>query len=108
MTKHKHCEVTKAWADGAKIEFREDFLSPWTYTAHPGFSEDYEYRVKPEPVVDYTVVNAAGYPGTSYCSLLEDLEQFYDYTSWCKENRQGYMKRTMLDGKVVSFEFIPK
>jgi len=40
---HKHCELIKAWADGAEIEvFQHD---DW-YTVEPDWDEDYEYRIK--------------------------------------------------------------
>ena len=60
MRKHKHAELIKAWADGAEIEFRyvlsnrrEIVWSEW-FTANltPAWSEDYEFRIKPEPKPD--------------------------------------------------------
>ena len=48
--KHKHCDVIKAWADGAQIQFRAlgdnswSDINKWT----PRWSEDHDYRVKPE------------------------------------------------------------
>jgi hypothetical protein len=53
--KHKHAELIKAWADGAKIQI--------LYTDNPQYWEDREnpiwhpediYRIKPEPKPDYT------------------------------------------------------
>lgn len=57
--KHKHCELIKAWADGAEIEERfqdvyagkewsewEDFDGEWRESVF------YEYRIKPEPKPD--------------------------------------------------------
>jgi hypothetical protein len=51
---HKHAELIKAWADGAKIEYR-DRQNPWNslpaqgdWDEHP----DFEYRIKPEPNPD--------------------------------------------------------
>ena len=50
-TPHKHAEVIKAWADGAKIEFREPKLehANWEYITTPKWHNELEYRVKPEP-----------------------------------------------------------
>ena len=50
-TPHKHAEVIKAWADGAKIEFREPELehANWEYITTPKWHDELEYRVKPEP-----------------------------------------------------------
>jgi hypothetical protein len=56
--KHKHAELIKAWADGAKIQIK--LHGEW-YDVE-GFIKWYEetqYRIKPEPkpdVVDYAYV----------------------------------------------------
>ena len=54
--KHKHCELIKAWADGAEIEERAvncDYDNDW-YVFDGLWSEDsaFEYRIKPEPKPD--------------------------------------------------------
>lgn len=102
-TPHVHAEVIKAWADGKPVEWREHPSGYWKWTGSPKFIEDYEYRVKPEEVVDYTVVLGAGVPGAVFTSTISELKHYYS-----ANNYQGYMKRTRIDGKVVSFEFISK
>jgi len=54
--KHKHCELIKAWADGAEIEHRfkknyEDGWSKWDFfdPNHLKWIDEDEYRIKPEP-----------------------------------------------------------
>jgi len=50
--KRKHCELIKAWADGAEIQYKKD--GEWITVADPMFSIEVEYRIKPEekkPVV---------------------------------------------------------
>lgn len=71
-TPHKHAAVIKAWADGAKIEFRP-FNCEWRdlKVKNPAWHEDTEYRIKPEPkpdVVRYGRVDAQGNVG--YFSLV--------------------------------------
>ena len=44
--KHKHAELIKAWADGAVIEC--EVSAGWYTCSSPTWSEDYEYRIKPE------------------------------------------------------------
>ena len=100
-TPHVHAETIKAWADGKPVEWCENPLQSWRLIENPGFIEDNEYRVKPEEVVDYTVVLPDGRPGAVFTSTIAELK--YNYSA---SNYQGYMKRTRLDGKVVSFEFI--
>jgi len=46
MNKHKHCEVIKAWADGAEIEIRNDRDLKWSVIGAPQWDPHYEYRVK--------------------------------------------------------------
>jgi len=49
---HKHCEVIKAWADGAEIQYREK--GGWMKCNSPQWFEETEYRVKP-PTIRYRV-----------------------------------------------------
>jgi hypothetical protein len=49
--KHKHAELIKAWADGAKIERRISKIT-WIDSECPGWYDDEEYRIKPEPKPD--------------------------------------------------------
>lgn len=51
MKPHKHCELIKAWADGAEIEARVH--GKWVDADLPLWDNDTEYRIKPEPVVLY-------------------------------------------------------
>ena len=49
--KHKHCELIKAWANGAIIQHRHPITKEWIDWIHiygPAWTED-EYRIKPEP-----------------------------------------------------------
>lgn len=102
-TPHVHAEVIKAWADGKPVEWREDPMQSWRLIEYPGFVKDYEYRIKPEEIVDYAVVFSDGRPCAVFTSTIARLSEYYSAS-----NYQGYVKRTRLDGKVVSFEFIPK
>lgn len=54
-TPHKHAELIKAWADGAKIEYKTRG-DHWSIAPTPSWCPDLEYRIKPEPkpnVVSY-------------------------------------------------------
>ena len=52
-TPHKHCELIKAWADGVTIQILNK-VGIWLDTAYncPLWSEDRQYRIKPEPKPD--------------------------------------------------------
>jgi hypothetical protein len=49
MKPHKHAELIKAWADGAKIEFWSNYTNRWEEDISPCWMESLEYRIKPEP-----------------------------------------------------------
>ena len=52
MKPHKHAELIKAWADGAEIEWKDSF-GDWHSVGKPRWeSEDFEFRIKPEPKPD--------------------------------------------------------
>jgi hypothetical protein len=51
--KHKHCDLIKAWADGAEIEQRHPLSSypVWEdLCKYPAWSEYMEYRIKPKTI----------------------------------------------------------
>lgn len=48
--KHKHCDLIKAWADGAQIQCRS-IDGYWVETnATPAWYPHVEYRIAPEPI----------------------------------------------------------
>lgn len=76
-TPHKHAAVIKAWADGAKIQFRNAEPRTWIDIAEghqPLWALEMQYRVKPEPKPDvvrlqrvyyHETVGVMGRQGTS-------------------------------------------
>lgn len=48
---HKHAAEIKAWADGAEVEFKNQRGKWEGYPIgdYPSWSDDLEYRIKPEP-----------------------------------------------------------
>jgi hypothetical protein len=53
--KHKHADLTKAWADGAQIQSRNDISGCWEDNCLPMWAQDTMYRIKPEPKPDVVV-----------------------------------------------------
>ena len=51
MKPHKHAELIKAWADGAKIEMKWSEHT-WNAQEYPQWYPENEYRIKPEPKPD--------------------------------------------------------
>lgn len=105
-TPRVHAEVIKAWADGKPVEWREDPLQGWQLIENPGFIKDYEYRIKPEEVVDYALVYENGVVAGQFYPSTNDVHMFTGVSHYV--SRQGFVKRTRIDGKVNSFEFISK
>ena len=51
--RHKHYETIVAWAEGKEIQhFWNGLWLDWNADSGPGFYEDQEYRIKPEPKPD--------------------------------------------------------
>lgn len=105
-TPHIHAEAIKAWSDGKNVEWRIKGSPNWIVltTRAPAWSDTNEYRVKPEEVVDYTVIFDNGVPGANFRTIKEEIWEYYEHIM----DKQGFCKRTTVDGKVVSLEFIPK
>lgn len=54
--KHKHCDIIKAWADGASIQHYSKKDGRWIDNARPTWSLDCEWRIKPnEEFLKYKV-----------------------------------------------------
>lgn len=51
---HKHCELIKAWADGATIEFLCPGTKKWVVDNMPTWSCLSMYRIKPVPQTRWT------------------------------------------------------
>lgn len=67
MKPHKHAALIKAWADGAKIQFRAIPNSgPWLDGNENLIWDNWaEYRVKPEPKPDIVAVGILELDGVS-------------------------------------------
>ena len=52
--KHKHAELIKKWADGAKIQIKYSENDDWK-DVDPTWIEHFEYRIKPEEKNDFAV-----------------------------------------------------
>lgn len=72
---HKHADLIKAWADGAKIEGRTaDTNEYWTLIGHPQWHEHWQYRIKPEPKPDVVVYGRM----KDYVQELDEYPQVTD------------------------------
>jgi hypothetical protein len=49
---HKHAALIHAWADGASIQRHSALVGRWMKDDNPGWYEDNDYRVTPEPKPD--------------------------------------------------------
>lgn len=46
---HKHAELIKAWADGAEIEWYDEYHSQYFNCTNPSWCDNTKYRIKPKP-----------------------------------------------------------
>jgi hypothetical protein len=87
--KHKHCDLIKAWADGAEIQCRKH-NSDWAdiVGGSPSWFHEWEYRIKPKTIKyrlaliqgwDYPWVNAA--MSKAEAANMEDTSSFVRWLS---------------------------
>lgn len=111
-TPHKHAEVIKAWADGKTVQFKEKDSDEWgdancsIYGQWLRFHPEHSYRIKLEEVVDYALVYETGVVAPQFCPSLNNVNMTAHACHY--DLRQGFVKRTRIDGKIISFEFISK
>lgn len=56
MMKHKHAEIIKAWADGAKVQALSDNGNRWNdCNSAPNWNPFREYRIKPDHKDDFSL-----------------------------------------------------
>jgi hypothetical protein len=99
MKPHKHAEIIKAWADGARVErfikrenrWVEDSLSPFWYQVS-------EYRIKHEPVVMKVFYKATC--NVTMDRIITDFIGFSDNV----DLEQWDLKLTFTDGKLTNAE----
>jgi len=83
MKPHKHAELIKAWADGAKIQWKND-LDDWRDIGDPAWINSYEYRIKPEPkpdVIRYALISSAYIESinlTSCADIVDNIKLIFD------------------------------
>ena len=46
---HKHAELIKAWADGAEIEWYDEYHNQYFNCTNPNWRDNTKYRIKPKP-----------------------------------------------------------
>lgn len=69
---HKHAEVIKAWADGAEIEYSADG-DYWGSISDPSWIPEFEYRVKPEVVVQTIKICTPLMKGVSFQGMAPEI-----------------------------------
>ena len=74
--KHKHCDLIKAWADGAEIQQRHP-VDP-TYWENigkfPSWSDNMEYRIKPN-TIKYRLYLWQDSRGSAFVVSVNELEE---------------------------------
>lgn len=87
----KHAELIKAWADGAEIQFKDfdgDGEAVWIDLVQPVWTEDVEYRIKPETKPDLIV--------HSVVEFRYSWKSPYLYCSWSGDECPAGYKHNLL------------
>jgi hypothetical protein len=102
MTKHKHADLIYKWADGAQIQWYDDYSKQWKDSPQPAWDEGYEYRIKPE---NYYIYDVVGGKNEFYETFHSRLSALLDY----KINNAFYVverKHDYATGELISCEVI--
>jgi hypothetical protein len=87
--KHKHCDLIKAWADGAEIQQKHP-VDPTKWeeiSKYPSWSDGMEYRIKPKTTKYRLYLNDFGW-GSVVCLLTENCS---NPCSWL-EKSEGFVR----------------
>ena len=77
--KHKHYDVIVAWAEGKEIQhIWHGKWHDWDTSNTPGFYEECEYRIKPEPKPDVVREVFMTSSTTSWCYTNPNLRLTFD------------------------------
>ena len=74
---HKHAELIKAWADGAEIEYWNDYRKAWVEPDYinPINCAYLEWRIKPEPKPDVVMYAFVGRTIAKQLRVLHLIER---------------------------------
>jgi len=101
----RDCEIIKAWADGAKVQWRHPrsphtphSCNEWADVEYPSFNESLEWRVKPDPpsikYQNYLLSRDAIIPVYVKCWTSESeetrqyIEQWPHFLRWLDEEKE--------------------
>lgn len=76
--RHKHADVIIAWAEGKEIEYRDPtrhHSGLWVECQHPGWYENFEYRIKPPPKKCRVALFRLSTEGTSTYTTFTDTQE---------------------------------
>ena len=85
--KHKHCDLIKAWADGALIQIWDDLTDTWDCIDNPIWLTNGKYRIKPKTTKYRLYLNDFGW-GSVVCLLTENCS---NPCSWL-EKSEGFVR----------------
>lgn len=97
---HIHAELIKAWADGAKIQFKNMDGEWQDCTTTPGWSVLSLYRIKPEPkpdIVRYARASFTEYDWNSPNSVINNRDKTVSF--WSKSKRGSDNVKATFDGE---------
>jgi len=100
MKPHKHAELIKAWADGAEIEYRSMNYDNWISIKTPTWHDHFEYRIKPQPVIEKKFIFAKHFETKNTNFKAEIWPEGSNYIG------EAIIQVTLTDGKVTAVELL--
>ena len=108
--KHKHCELIKAWADGAEIQYYDTYTNNGTWRDVAGrdlnWHRELVYRIKPKnEFLKYKVAlfryHSGEYSGEFFVDAYEpknyeEMERAYAFVMWLGEEQTVNIERLEL------------
>lgn len=91
--------ILQAYADGATVQVnvgdRRSSIPQWQDVSNPEFNgSPSDYRIKPSPVVRWSIMRKSGL----MCALYDSEEKAAESLKWCQESSREYK-----EARIVKF-----
>ena len=100
-TPHKHAELIKAWADGAKVQ-RKLLNGSWEDISDPSWYESNEYRIKPTIPEGFTEWNGGECPVDFDCEVEVVFRSGTKYSA----RRAGFYYWSHVNGEIIAYKVV--
>ena len=99
---HKHCELIKAWADGAEIQRDKLSGNGWVDDPDPTWSTYHRYRIKPKTIKRQGWINLLATRYASYPGVIGVVGSVFDSEERAKKAKKSMEERAKKAKKSMS------